>query len=341
MDRGKVWYGRIGVSDFPRENAMIPGVEVLSAPPLTRWQRYLNVAVFGALVLIAARLVTQALINATGRWPIDAWNYWQIWHGPMYIEGARLFEKGNIYSPAFAVPMWPLAQLPWPVFATAWSAAAFAAYAWLLRPVSLVFRLPLLAACLLPISAGNIEWLLGLVLVIGGPAGWAVPALTKITPALVGPVWYAARQDWRNLTIALGVPLVIVLVSFALTPSVWLSWVAVLLDSVRLSPTGGALMPPLVVRLPAAALLTVWAAYTDRTWVLPVAMIVAQPDPTWTTGGLLAAVPRLAGLRWRQDTLVQALRPVGLVLLAAAAVGALVLIRTATPELDWSLIRPP
>jgi hypothetical protein len=296
-----------------------------------RWGRYRNLAGFAACVIIASRLVMQAWINTTALWPIDAWNYWRIWHGPMYIEGARLFEKGNIYSPVFAIPMWPLAQLPWPVFAFIWSAAAFATYAWLLRPVPLAFRLPLLAACLLPISAGNIEWLLALVLVVGRAAGWTLAALTKITPAVVGPVWYATRRDWRNFAIAVGLPLAVSLVSLILTPDAWLQWAVVLVDSVRLSPTGGSVMPPLVVRVP--AVLTAWAARTDRTWVLPVAMIVAQPDPTWTTAGLLAALPRLANERWKHDRVLRMLKPLVTVALAAAAAAALVLIEIELPGL--------
>lgn len=260
------------------------------------WPRVVNLALFAVLVaggIYALTLVVaRPLIYPDSPWAPDAWNYWRIWHGPMYLEGARLFEKGNIYSPVFGLAMWPLSQLPWPVFAIGWSAAGLATYAWLLAPLALRFRLPLLAMLVMAISAGNIEWLLALVL-LGAPAGWALPLLTKITPGLIGPVWFAVRREWRNLAIALGVTAGLVVVSFALMPDQWLAWGRVLADSARLSPTGGSVMPPLFARVPLALALTAWAARTDRAWLLPVAMVVAQPDPTWTTAGLLAAIPRL------------------------------------------------
>lgn len=40
-----------------------------------------------------------------------------------------------LYSPAFAQLIWPLAQLPWPLFVAAGAVAGFALYAWLLRPL--------------------------------------------------------------------------------------------------------------------------------------------------------------------------------------------------------------
>ena len=54
-------------------------------------------------------------------------------------------------------------------------------------------------------------------------------------------------------------------------------------------------IPPLVVRLPLAAVLLVFAARTDRRWLVPVCMVLASPVIGWGTFALLAAIPRLRG----------------------------------------------
>lgn len=287
-----------------------------------------------SLLILTCRAVFLAGYNTTQIWPVDTWNYWLSWHGPLYAAGARLLAGAYIYSPAFAIGLWPFAHLPYPLFAATWSALAILAYAWLLRPLPMQFRAPLLIATLWPISAGNIEWLLALFLV-AGPAGWTLPLLTKITPGFVGPAWYAARREWRSLAITLGVPLAIVATSFVLWPGAWVSWVTVLLDSVRFARTDYAFLPPLFVRVPIALLLTAWGALTNRTWILPVAMIIAQPDPQGTTIGLLAALPRLASGRWRRDRVLIALQPVGAVALFVGSLVAFVLLVVQLPQLAW------
>ena len=105
-----------------------------------------------------------------------------------------------LYSPAFAQVLWPLAQLPWPLFLAAWTVAGFALYAWLLRPLGRALAAPLLLFCLPQAMVGNIWPLLAVVLVFGfrRPGLWAFPLLTKVT-AGVGVVWFAARGEWRNL----------------------------------------------------------------------------------------------------------------------------------------------
>ena len=50
---------------------------------------------------------------------------------------------------------------------------------------------------------------------------------------------------------------------------------------------------PLVARLPIALAVAVFAARTDRRWLLPVAMLLACPVVGWGTFALLAAIPRL------------------------------------------------
>ena len=130
----------------------------------------------------------------------DAHAYWLAWHhSPMYGLPPNTADA-YLYSPAFAQVLWPLAQLPWPLFLAAWTVAGFALYAWLLRPLGRALAAPLLLFCLPQAMVGNIWPLLAVVLVFGfrRPGLWAFPLLTKVT-AGVGVVWFAARGEWRNL----------------------------------------------------------------------------------------------------------------------------------------------
>ena len=54
-------------------------------------------------------------------------------------------------------------------------------------------------------------------------------------------------------------------------------------------------LPGLPIRGLAALAVVVIGARTDRRWTVPVAMLLAQPDISFSTFGLLAALPRLAG----------------------------------------------
>ena len=81
-------------------------------------------------------------------------------------------------------------------------------------------------------------------------------------------------------------------------PGEWASWVDFLRDSAGESTgyvylTPAAIYFPLVARLPLALAVAVFAARTDRRWLLPVAMLPASPVVGWGTFALLAAIPRL------------------------------------------------
>lgn len=229
-------------------------------------------------------------------WGVDARVYWSAWQVNLY--GATGPLSGYVYSPAFAQAIAPLTQLPWPEFQLIWCALAFGAYAWLLAPVQLRLRVPLLVACALPALNGNIEWLVALVLVMSFryPTAWAVLLLTKITPG-VGLLWFAVRREWRALSIALGATAVIAMTSFASSPALWTEWVSVLARQVQTVPGGfaGVGIPdvPLVVRLGAAALLVAWAARAGHAWLLAPAVALANPDLWIASLGVLAAIPRL------------------------------------------------
>jgi hypothetical protein len=216
------------------------------------------------------------------------------WRGEMY-EGAPATYDAYLYSPAFAQAVWPLTQLPWPAFALTWSAASLAALVWLVRPCRWPVAVPLLFVGAHEVVAGNINWLLALVVVLGQrhPWLWAVPLLTKIAPG-VGPLWFLVRREWRSLALALGATAAVVVVSWVGAPHLWRQWFELLVDhSGSTDETlGGPFLPPLLYRVPLVVALTVWAARTNRSWLLPVAMLLASPvaGPYFA---LLLAIPRL------------------------------------------------
>ena len=225
---------------------------------------------------------------------VDSHAYWLAWRGEMY-KGAPATYDAFLYSPAFAQAIWPLTLAPWPVFALTWSALGCAALVWLVRGCRWQVAVPLLLIGSHEVVAGNINWLLALVVVLGQrhPWLWAVPLLTKVVPG-VGPLWFLVRREWRALAISLGATILIVTVSWASAPHLWQQWLDLLLESSASTgeTVGGPFLPPLIYRVPVVVALVVWAARTGRSWVLPVAMLLASPvaGPYFA---LLLAIPRL------------------------------------------------
>src|SRR5436190_127922 len=153
---------------------------------------WVTVVPFGAFVAFIA--VTLRLV---GR---DSHAYWLTGHRADLYGAAPAQPDAYLYSPAFAQVIRPLTWLPWPIFAGVWFTAELTLVAWLLRPLSWGWRIPLLALCIPELYLGNVHILFALVLVLGfrRPGLWAIPLLTKLTPA-VGLVWFAAQLQWRNL----------------------------------------------------------------------------------------------------------------------------------------------
>ena len=249
-----------------------------------------------------AMIVTAAVVTGS-RVGVDAHAYWAAWqHKGLYAiqpEHVDAYE----YSPAFAQGVWPLAQLPWPAFCVLWLAAVLAAYLWLLAPLELRWRLPLLVLCSPDIATGNVWSLFAIVLVLGlrWPALWAFPLLTKVTP-VVGPVWFATRHEWRPLAIALGTTAGITAVSFAAAPHLWGDWVRYVLHPDRAASASTAQLLPLLhpptalfvaLAMPCSIVLTFVAAKRDRPWLLPIAMVAAMPFFTANAFAMLTAIPRL------------------------------------------------
>ena len=259
-------------------------------------RRLLPLALSWALGLSLA-LVAWQFHHTQAPLGVDSHAYWSAFRGPMY-DHAPDTRDAFLYSPAFAQALWPLAQLPWPVFGVLWSSLSVLGLVRLLRPLGWRWVVPILLLCAPEILSGNIFWLLALVAANGlrHPSLWAVPLLTKVTPAL-GPLWFATRREWQPLLVSSCASAAAVLVSWTLDPDLWHQWLTFLLDhasQARSRETGSSTLPPLTLRLPLAVLLTIWAARTDRPWGLPAAMVLATPVSGIAALTMLTALARLS-----------------------------------------------
>ena len=226
---------------------------------------------------------------------VDSHAYWAAWRGQMY-DAAPATRDAFLYSPAFAQAIWPIAQLPWPVFAVVWGLAATATIVWLASGAGKAWVVPLSLLGTFEILTGNVNWILALVAVFAlrRPGLWTVALLTKITPA-IGPVWYFARGEWRNLVVSVVWAVVVTASSFALAPDLWHSWWDFLSTYADASTdkVGAPLLPPLMVRVPVALAFVAWGARTDRVWTLPVGMALLSPVSGIGQFVVLLAIPRL------------------------------------------------
>jgi hypothetical protein len=264
-------------------------------------RRILPLHLTWVLGLILTYLTAQMLgLDRLGQDSHAYWAVWQgDWHTDMYDIAPAQLDAFN-YSPAFALLGWPLAHLPWPAFAAAWTVLCVASLVWLLRPLGWRWVPPLLLCASPEILTGNIFWALALAAVVGtvgaSPlrgSAWAFVALTKLTPAL-GPVWYLGRRQWGRLAASVLCTVLVVGVTYLVVPDLWHQWLRFLWDheasDERVGPT---LFPPLAYRLPVALAVIVWGALTNRRWTIPVAMVLATPVTGIAAFVMLAAIPRL------------------------------------------------
>lgn len=228
-----------------------------------------------------------------GSWvAYDAYAYWSVDPKAPYHFDFNPDQYGAFrYSPAVAQLFSLFHLLPWPAFAIGWFVFLALVAAWLGRRWSLALLV------FVPIVwdgyLGNIEILLAAAMVIGfrKPAAWSFVLLTKVTPG-IGLLWFVARREWRNLVIALGATALIVGISFAIAPGLWLEWPrSILAVQGRPAPV------TTVARVLAAALLVIWGARTNRPWTVIVAGTLAL---AWldlkTTALLVGLAPFLPAL---------------------------------------------
>ena len=234
--------------------------------------------------LLVALLVAGYAFNALlfmsllrlGQFGYDVYAYWSVDLGHLYAQTPDALSGFGAfhYSPAVAQVFALFHVLPWWLFLWAWTALLVATLLWLGGRWTLyLLAFPPL---ILELYAGNINLLLAAAIALGFryPETWAFVFLTKVTPG-VGVLWFAFRREWRQLAIALGATVAIVVVSFALAPALWTEWFGALTQLRGL--TQGSLPIPLLLRLPLAAGVVWWGARTDRRWAVPVAATIATP----------------------------------------------------------------
>lgn len=213
----------------------------------------------------------------------DAHAYWAVDLANPYSRPIATADAFT-YPPPAALFFSVLGHLPFQVFEAIWTLLIGFALLWLTGPFALLFLvIPVVASDL---YLGNIHVLLGAAVVgsLRRPGLWAIPLLTKPTVG-VGLLWFAARGEWRRLATAIGVTAVMSAIAFVLAPGLWKAWIDYVLAT-GVSPDVGTAywVPiPLLVRLPAAALVVTWGARTNRPWTLPVAAMLGLPV-LWLVG---------------------------------------------------------
>lgn len=272
-----------------------------SSPPTDR-RRAWNLVAFGVLVSLAVlgAAITVATVTTPGRMlASDAFDYWSAWRQGLYLSGGLIWGHAYLYSPAFAELLWPLTLLPWPAFATVWLLLAVGAYLWLLWPLAPPLRVAAFAFALSAIvPVGNIEWALALVAVAmrRSPPAVSLPLLTKVGPG-VSLLWFAFRREWRQLSLAIGGTVLVFGLSVLVAPRFWVAWWQALWMNATAGRSdlfmGVLAMPPLWVRGSIALVVLAWCARRGHPWGIPLAMLLAQPDLSLASFGILAALPRL------------------------------------------------
>jgi hypothetical protein len=230
--------------------------------------------VLAGLLFFAYIFVTVGL-SRPADFGYDAYAYWHLNLADPYSLplGAHGFFA---YSPAFALAVYPLTLVPWPLFIVIWWGILLAAIAYLGRTRTLVLlAVPFVA---LELFEGNIHVLLAAAIVLGFryPQAWAFVLLTKPT-AGVGLLWFAVRREWRELVAALGTTAAIVVVTFVIVPQLWLDWLGLLIANAGAPVTFPAIPIPLWLRLPVAAAVVVFGARRNAAWTVPLAAMLALP----------------------------------------------------------------
>ena len=266
-------------------------------PPGLHHQRALRDGLAIAGLLFAAYLfvIVAPTAQTVG---FDAFAYWSVNLDHPYARVAG--ELGAFpYTPIAARLFAPVAGLSWPAFWWLWSMVLVGTVIWLgWRQALLVLAFPPVA---FELYHGNVHLLIAAAIALGMryPAAWAFVLVTKVTPG-VGLIWFAMRREWRHLGIALGVTAALVAVSVAVDSRLWREWIVDALLPVANGPTQQFYFGiPLLIRLPAAALLVAWGARTDRAWTIPASAALALPV-LWISGfSILAAIPAVERLRVR------------------------------------------
>jgi hypothetical protein len=240
-------------------------------PPRVTWQLAAELLAVASLFWVAVR------IGQVGLGP-DAHSYFDA-HGEHLYLGT-LGDIAYAYSPAFAQAIGPLQNLPFETFRTVIAAAELAALAYLFGPL-IAFGIALFQ--ITPMwdeiaFSGNIQIVAAAVLVVGlrgNALAWPFLLLTKVTPG-IAILWPLLKRDWRGVATGLILTALFVSISFAATPHHWSEWIGWMASSIDRSGDRAGL--PQIVRLLIAVVVIVYAARTDRVWVVPLGAAIAAPE---------------------------------------------------------------
>ena len=229
-----------------------------------------GLVVVGLIWFVAAYFVWGE--SATQSPFVDGLAYWGVDPEAPYATAGVGVSGSFLYTPVAAMAFTAIGLVPQPVFIGLWGALILGLTAWLGRPwprIWLILLLPISRELL--IGQFNVVVTAAIVLGFGRPWLWAVPLLTKVTPG-VGILWFAVRQEWRNLAIAVGMAAALAAASFALRPEWWADWIALITRD-----QGNAAHQLPYVRYVIAAAIVAWGARTDRPWTVPLGAFLALP----------------------------------------------------------------
>jgi alpha-1,2-mannosyltransferase len=258
------------------------------------------------LLLLAAigGILLVVIIGTFWRQPNDNLAYWiaaeRLMAGqPIYTTGSAAFEPyAYHYPPPLAQALAPFTLfVPALVYVIVYRALLLVA-TWDLAGRRLLWMLALIA--FLPVAIQlrfeNVELFMAIAIVLGlgrWPWAFSVMAIIKVSPGL-GVVYLALRRRWLDAAIAATVGFAIVVVSYALDPSLWTSFFQSIQG--RGGMAGNSLVPvPYVVRAVTGLALTVAGGLVGRrTGELLLVAGVTTANPNFTVAGfavLAAAVP--------------------------------------------------
>ena len=227
-------------------------------------------------------------VAQAGGWfalPVDAMGYWQSGSArELYPRVWSDVVTGNmLYPPPVAQISALLQPIGWPAFIVIVTTATFAGFWYCARQWS--FPLMLIgipwffgigpeepAKFLAYALIGNLQWMLAALTILAFryPALWSLELVTKVTTAF-GWWWYVIRGEWRKAAIGAAATVLVIAVSFALSPQWWFDYLGFAVRNFTAADPPIPTFPiPLGVRLATAVPLLIWGARTNRPWTVPV-----------------------------------------------------------------------
>jgi hypothetical protein len=237
---------------------------------LDRWRSpiRLGLSAVGVAMLVLVYSVPGPGFDFYAYWAVDPRDPYRI------ADGLGAFH----YAPPVIWLAEPFKLLPFEAGYAVWTALMAALLVWMTRSWALAW-------CAFPPVAselyhGNIDLLLAAALVTGfrAPAAWVLLPITKVTTG-INLLWPILRRDIRAIATVAVVGLAVVVASLALQGvDLWRAWIEHLLIRMGRPEAGGALIDiSLWLRLPFAIAVMVWAAVSERRWLVPVAVALAMP----------------------------------------------------------------